>query len=225
MRLKTIALALAATCAATAGYAQAQNWVATVARADTAHVIGNPQADRVLTEYISYTCPHCATFAREGEEAVKLAYIAPGKLRLEIRHLLRDPVDLTAALLAHCGAASKFPQNHSAIMLAQGTWLPKMMEASAAQRQRWTTGDMSARRRAIASDLGFYGIMERRGYSRTQADQCLNDTALANSLAKQAETDWKLPGIGGTPAFAIDGLVLTGTHSWQALQPQLDARF
>lgn len=228
MKKTSIALAAVlagALAAGTAGAQAAKNWVATVTRVDTAHVIGNPQAPRVLTEYISYTCPHCAAFAREGEQPVKLAYVQPGKLKLEIRHLLRDPVDLTAAMLARCGAAAKFPQNHSAFMLSQATWMAKAQGLTDAQQQRWSTGEQSARRRAIASDLGFYAIMERRGYTRAQADQCLNDNAAATRLAEQAQKDWKTPGIGGTPAFAIDGVVLSGTHNWQALQPQLEARF
>lgn len=225
MKLKAIAWSAAAVLAGTASVAATQNWVATVVRADSGHTIGNPAATVRLTEYISYTCSHCANFTREGEQPLKLAYVAPGKIKLEIRHLLRDPVDLTAAMLAHCGVPAKFSANHTAFMLSQNTWMPKMQAAAAAQTQRWTTGEPAARRKAIAADLGFYAIMERRGYSRTQADRCLGDQAMAKQLADTSARDWKLPGIGGTPAFAIDGVVLTGTHSWQALQTQLDARF
>jgi len=225
-------LALAALVATGAGSAQGQSggqttsrdWTATVARTDGGHRIGNPEAKLKLTEYISYTCPHCAQFAREGEPALKLGYIANGRVSLEIRHLLRDPVDLTVAMLTNCGPASKFPQNHSAFMLGQDNWIATMSRATAAQRQRWTTGDNSARRRAIAGDFGFYAIMVRRGYSRAEADRCLADEAMAERLAEKAAADWKKPGIGGTPAFAIDGNVLAGTHSWSMLQPQLAAR-
>lgn len=225
MRFKALAAAAALTIGGFLAMGAAPNWLATVTLTDGGHVIGNPAAEVKLTEYISYTCPHCAEFAREGEQPVKLAYIAPGKLSLEVRHLLRDPVDLTATLLANCGAPAKFPQNHTAFMLSQATWLPKMANATEAQTKRWTNGPNAARRRAIASDLGFYAIMERRGYTRTVADRCLADEALATKLSDIAVREWKKPGIGGTPAFAINGVVLTGTHSWAALEPQLKARF
>lgn len=224
MKVKVFAVSALVLVAGLLTTAATQNWVATVARADAGHVIGNPAAARTVTEYISYTCPHCATFVREGEDALKLGYIAPGKVKLQIRHLLRDPVDLTAALLAQCGAPAKFPQNHSALMLAQGTWLPKMTNATAGQKARWTSGDMAARRKAMASDMGFYAIMEKRGYSRNQSDACLADEVKARELAEASARDWKLPGIGGTPAFAIDNVVLSGTHSWRSLQVQLDVR-
>ncbi|MEO0062934.1 MAG: hypothetical protein RLZZ08_1494 [Pseudomonadota bacterium] len=225
MNTKRIAAAAALAIGSFLSTAAAPNWVATVTLTDGGHMIGNPAATVKLTEYISYTCPHCAAFAREGEEPLKLAYIAPGKLTLEVRHLLRDPVDLTAALLTNCGAPAKFPQNHSAFMLSQNTWMPKMQAATDAQTQRWFNGPNIARRRAIASDLGFYAIMERRGYGRVAVDQCLGDEALATRLADTAGREWKLPGIGGTPAFAINGTVLTGTHNWASLEPQLKARF
>jgi len=230
---RSAVLAAAALVATGAGFAQGQasgqasnrDWNATVAETDGGHRIGNPAAKLKLTEYISYTCPHCAAFAREGEPALKAGYIASGRASLEIRHLLRDPVDLTAAMLTNCGPASKFPQNHSAFMLGQDSWIAPMSRATAAQRQRWTTGDMATRRRAIAADFGFYAIMERRGYSRAEADRCLADEAKANRMAEISAADWKKPGIGGTPAFAIDGSVLAGTHSWSMLEPQLAARF
>jgi 2-hydroxychromene-2-carboxylate isomerase len=82
-----------------------------------------------------------------------------------------------------------------------------------------------AGRRSIASDFGFYQIMERRGYSRTQVDRCLADETVARKLAEASDKDWKLPGIAGTPSFAIDGNILTGTASWSTLSPQLAARF
>ncbi|AKH42286.1 protein-disulfide isomerase [Altererythrobacter atlanticus] len=208
-----------------AGGATGSNWVNTVTVTDGGHLIGNPDAKVKLTEYISYTCHVCADFAREGEDPLKLAYVEPGKASLEIRHLIRDPVDLTAAMLANCGAPGKFPLNHSAFMRAQPEFMAVAQEANDAQMARWRNTDRPAARRAIASDLGFYEIMERRGYSRSEADRCLNDEAKAKKMADIAARDWKLPGIQGTPAFAIDGNILAGTHSWRMLAPQIAARF
>ena len=202
----------------------ARNWINTVALTDAGHRIGNPAAKVKLTEYVSYTCPHCAVFTREGEGALELGYVAPGKVTLEIHHMLRDPVDLVAAMLANCGPPSKFLMNHKAFLLGQDEWIAPLASASAAQRARWVAAGPAARR-AIAADFHFYDLMERRGYSRVEADRCLADEALAKKLAAASEKDWKLPGVRGTPAFAIDGVVLTGTATWSGLQSQLSARF
>lgn len=218
---KKIASAIALGVAAlTLGGATA-NWNATVSGNGTSHVIGNPDAKVKLTEFISYTCPHCAAFTREGEQPIKLAYIAPGKVNLEVRHLLRDPVDLTVTLLAHCGPVAKFPQNHTAFMLGQDKWLGTLTKTTPAQQQRWrATG--AAGRKAIASDGGLYDIMARRGYTRAEVDRCLSDEAFVKTLAETSAKDWDRPGVDSTPTFAINGVVLPGTHTWDALSKQLD---
>ena len=220
MKLKAIVQAAALLTAAFFVTGAAPNWIATVTEADGAHRIGNPAAKVKLTEFVSYTCPHCAAFAKEGEAPIQLAYVGTGKLNLEVRHLIRDPVDLTVAMLTNCGAAAKFPQNHSAFMLGQANWIGPLGTATAAQKERWTVKG-AAGRRAIASDFGFYRIMERRGYNRAAADRCLADEAMATRLAETSARDWKRPGITGTPGFAINGNVLPGTHSWDALEHQL----
>jgi protein-disulfide isomerase len=219
--VQAMALA-AATLLASAALAQrsAPNWLATVVETEGGHRIGNPEAKVSLTEFISYTCPSCARFAREGEAPLQVGYIATGRLNLEVRHLIRDPIDLTAAVLAHCGAPSKFPQNHAAFLLGQDRWIEPLGKATQAQQQRWRTAG-AAGRRAIASDFGFYALMERRGYRRTEVDQCLADDALVLKLAEHSAEDWKRPGISGTPSFAINGTVVPGTHSWRALERQL----
>ena len=78
--------------------------------ADGSHVVGNPQAKVQLAEYISYTCPHCAKFTVEAEGALQIAYVTSGRVSVEIRHMLRDPIDLTAAMLTNCGQGKVFPK-------------------------------------------------------------------------------------------------------------------
>ena len=219
---KTAALAGAALFAVAAN---APNWNTVVAEVDGAHRIGNPKAEVSLIEFVSYTCPHCGEFARGGEGALQLAYIGPGKVSFEVRHMVRDPVDLTATMLARCGPAAKFPRNHAAFMYAQNTWLAAAAKATKGQQQRWSTGDGGTRRRAIANDLGFYKIMEGRGYRRTEVDACLTDDAAARSIAETSARDAEAWKISGTPSFVINRTLLAGTHDWRTLQPQLEARF
>jgi protein-disulfide isomerase len=46
----------------------------------------------------------------------------------------------------------------------------------------------------------------------------------ARKLADGTVADDKKWSITGTPSFAINGTMLTGTLSWDVLQPQIDAR-
>ena len=222
MKLARLALPLVAALAASAAVA-APNWLTVVDTAGGGHAIGNPAAKVKLTEFVSYTCSHCGTFAREGTNALDL-YVGSGKVQVDVRHVVRDPVDLTAAMLANCGPAAKFPRNHAALILSQPKWLPLVQRATAGQKARWTTGAGPARRRAIASDLGFYNLMIPRGYDRPTLDRCLSDEALAKKLADQSAADDKKWNVQFTPSFAINGAMLAGTDSWRMLQPQIDAR-
>ena len=187
------------------------------------HLLGNPAARIKLTEYVSYTCPHCAHFETEAELPLRLGFVANGSTSVEVRHLVRDPVDLTVAMLTNCGPKEKFFLNHSALMRGQDAWIAPMINASPARQARWNSGNALTRRRAIAADFGLYAIMARRGYERTTADRCLADEALAKRLADQTAAA-AAAGIDSTPSFAIGDVVLAGTHSWDLLQPQLRAR-
>jgi protein-disulfide isomerase len=187
------------------------------------HMLGNPAAPVRLTQYVSYTCSHCAQFEMQADAPLKGVYVPSGRVSVEVRHFLRDPIDLTAAMLTNCGAKERFFLNHAAIMRSQKVWLAIVGRATQVQRGRWTSGTLIQRNQAIASDLGFYRIMSTRGYDRPTLDRCLADQALAQRLAEQAEAARKLE-IDGTPAFTINGTLLIGTHEWATLRPQLDAR-
>ncbi len=188
------------------------------------HVIGYTKAKLKVTEWVSYTCPHCSAFETDGGDKLRLFYLTSGKVKLEVRHLVRDPFDLTAAMLTNCGPAGKFDRNHAVFMKAQPTWLAKLMKTSPAQRARYTTGTMTQRRIAIATDAGFYPMMVTRGYSRVEVDRCLANETMAKALADATARYTDETGIRGTPSFAIDDVVLAGTYDWESLKLQVDAR-
>ena len=223
MKLVTRALAAFAAIGAAAALAATPNWLTVVDTAGGGHKIGNPAAPVKLTEFVSYTCSHCGQFAKEGTGPLDL-YVATGKVQVDVRHVVRDAVDLTAAMLANCGPAAKFPRNHAALILSQDKWLPIAGRATEGQKARWFAGPGPARRKAIAGDLGFYSIMTGRGYDRPAIDRCLSDEALAKRLADQSAADDAKWNVKATPSFAIDGVMLAGTSTWRLLQPQLDAR-
>lgn len=226
-RMKTLrVLALAITAALTIGAAQygARNWnQTTTVTPEGNHVLGNPDAQVKLVEFVSYTCSHCARFEEQADSAMRVTYVAQGKLSVEVRNFLRDPVDLTAALLTNCGPPSKFFANHTAFLRSQNKWIGQLTKAGPVQRQRWTTGEFATRTRAIATDFGFYEIMKTRGYDRPAIDRCLADEAKAQRLAQGTQAAQEL-GVAGTPSFMLDGVLLSGTHEWRSLWPQIQAR-
>ena len=217
------ATAVIATALLTAG--ATSNWSATVSDNGRGLEIGNPEATVTLTEFVSYTCPHCATFAMQGEAPLQLAYVGTGKLKLEIRSVIRNPVDTTATLLAQCGDSEKFFRNHAYFMTSQRTWLPIVRRPTQGQIQRWNSPNRASARKAIAADAGFYGMMESRGYTRSELDTCLSDNAKAERLKANTTADFADFGITGTPSFAINGSTVTGVHDWSRLEPKLNENF
>ena len=193
--------------------ASGSDWNAQVAvTANGSYRVGNPGAPVQLTEYVSYTCSHCAHFHKESDPALRLTLIPKGQISVTVTNLLRNPIDLSVALLTNCGDPKRFFVRHSAFFAAQDKWLAKAATFSEAQQQRWYQGALPDRMRAIASDFGFYGIVAGWGVSRAQADVCLGNQAVLDKLRAQQEEVGRL-GIDSTPSFTLNGEVLT-VHDW-----------
>lgn len=182
------------------------------------HVIGNPAAKVRLVEFMSYTCPHCAHYAHDSKVPLLSGPVRQGKVAIEVRPFFRNIIDVSASLLALCGADSKFLGNHHAIMEAQANWLKAPPEGA---QQRWATEDFGAKMKTVAQDMGLYSLMTARGYTPAQLDQCLADRTLADKLANQTNQAMQ-GGVNGTPSFMINGK-LQEAHEWKVLQPLLTA--
>ncbi|MBB4857712.1 protein-disulfide isomerase [Novosphingobium chloroacetimidivorans] len=219
-----IATLLAPVASAAPAPANHGNWNAAIAQgADGSFTLGNPKAKVKLTEYVSYTCPHCAKFSKESEPLLRMSYVPQGKVAVTVTQVLRNPIDITIALLTNCGDPKTFFTRHNGFMASQDRWLARYESFSEAQTARWASGPVAARFRAIASDFDFYAIMARWSYSRAQVDRCLGDAAMLKRLTAQTEAA-SAKGVDSTPSFAIDGEVLVGTHDWKTLAAQIDTR-
>lgn len=200
------------------------NWQGVIARTDRGHLIGNPKAETQLIEFVSYTCGHCANFTQQGEPALDLALLMPGKLGLEVRPVIRNALDLTVTLLAQCGDPARFKDRHRAFMFAQDQWLGKVRAAPQSQQAIWARGDKASRMNA-ASALGLADMLISRGQSASEVNACIMDDVAAKQLMENGAADQAEFGVSGTPSFALDGKLLDEVHSWDALYPVLSAHF
>ena len=199
------------------------NWNGAIAvTANGSHRLGNPDAPVKLTEYVSYTCPHCAHYQQESDAPLRLTVIPKGQVSVTVTNLLRNPIDLAVALLTNCGDPKRFFVRHNAFFATQDKWLPKAETMTQAQQQRWYQGTLPERMRAIASDFAFYDKMSNWGVTRAQADACLADTAMLDKLkAQQAESS--ALGIDSTPSFTLNGVVLQA-HDWAAVSKAITGK-
>lgn len=198
---------------------EGQSWTETAAvTPEGGYVVGNPDAPLKLVEYASHTCHVCADFSKNAAAELD-EYVATGVVSYEIRNLIRDPIDLTIAMLARCGDPAAFhPRanqawaNFDALMnglQTNGAALEQAMQAPTAQRFQ-----------AIAEASGLLDFFAARGLSRDQAMQCLADTDRAQQIATTSQTQSDELQLSGTPSFFLNGEPIRET-SWEALEPIL----
>ena len=200
------------------------NWNGMVVlTAEGTHVAGNPAAKVKLTEYVSYTCPHCSHFEEQSASGLQLFFVKSGNGSVEVRNFLRDPADLAVALITNCVPPRRFFVLHQAFMRLQGQWLSRAQKLNQTAMKRWYEGPQPARMRAIAADLDLYTIAQSQGLDRPATDRCLADAAMVKRLTDLTMAADKA-GVDSTPSFAINGTLLYGTHDWSTLEPQLKVR-
>lgn len=200
----------------------APNWSSTVAQAPNgAYVMGNPRAKVRLVEYISYTCSHCAHFTEEAKLPLKQGYVSKGLVALEFRNAVRDQFDMTAALAARCGGAAKFFGNTEALMAAQDQWLGKAQGFIDANGERLQKMAPNEGFKAIARGIGIDAIMRTRGVTAVQLDACLINKPNQDRIIALTNEAWQQSKINGTPAFKVNGTMLTGAGTWAVVEPAL----
>lgn len=182
-----------------------------------AHIVGNPAAPSKVVEYMSYTCGHCAAFENNEAAPFKAAYVATGKASLEVRNLVLNPVDLTAAMLARCGGKGRFFGNHKHLFATQKTWLSKSNKISAATEAKLKAQDYVGFMNGVYTEIGLSTIMQQRGITLAQGKACLADKAAFDAIISMTDEATAL-GVTGTPTFLINGTVQDHIHNYQALK-------
>ncbi len=216
-------VALTALVAAAPAKPAAERWSATISTSPIgALLVGKPGAKVKLVEYFSYTCHVCGDFARAAGVPLKTLYIDKGLVQFEYRNLVRDPIDMTAALLARCGGAKAFAGNHQAIFAAQPAILDRITKATDKQKKSWFEGTTGERARKIAADTGLTALMTARGYTTAQQNVCLDNEVAQAELTGMTNIGVNADRVGGTPAFFINGRQ-AGVTSWAAIKTKLDA--
>jgi protein-disulfide isomerase len=198
-------------------------WVSTVAvTPDGGMRMGNPDASVKLVEYASMSCSHCADFSEASE--VKLgAMVASGRVSYELRNYVRDPMDLSATLLARCAGPGPFFPIVKAMFAEQPNWFTKLQALSASDQQAFTALAPTQQFERYAQVIGTDMLVRQRGVSADKAKACLADQGEVDKLVKmrdRANTEFNLQ---GTPTFLINGQVVPETGNWDGLEPKLRA--
>lgn len=219
---RTAMLALSGAALTLVAATPAPAWSSTVTTTPIgAFLVGNPAAKVKLVEYFSYTCHVCADFAKAGSLPLKTGYIDRGLVLFEYRNLVRDPVDMTAALLARCGGIKAFAGNHQAIFNNFPALIAKIQKATDAEKTSWFEGTTGERARKIAADTGLTALMRARGYTQAQIDAALDSQVAQAELTGMTNIGLNADKVEGTPSFFVNGRN-AGVTAWPALKSKLD---
>ena len=196
-------------------------WSQTVAETpDGYFLMGNPSAKVKLVEYGSYTCSHCRDFSSEASEEIR-KMVDTGKVNFEFRTYVRDPIDISTALLARCGGKDIFYPLSEQFFANQTAMFDKAQALGDQPYQALMSAPPAERFGKLGNALGLVEFAQQRGISADQAKSCLADTAAAEKLAKGVEAANSQYQITGTPSFILNGVLVDNVANWASLQPKL----
>jgi protein-disulfide isomerase len=186
MNRREILAALALTAAAPYGLAQAQDTAAAAPVVIPDMVIGSPDAPVKMTEYASYTCPHCQSFHENVFKSLKADYIDTGKVQFTFREVYFDRYGLWAAMMARCGGDMKYFGISSILYDTQSEWL---------------SADDST---VVIENLKKIG--RTAGMDDATMDACFNDQVKAEAMVAAYQANATADGVEGTPTLIINGV-------------------
>jgi len=165
-------------------------------------VLGNREAEVILIEYSSPTCPHCSYFHKEVLPKLKEKYLDTGKIAYVLREFVTNKQDLDAAMLGRCYKNKEDPL--------------KLLNLLYIQQDSWA---FNKNYREILINLG--GLA---GVSREEYMKCMGRKEIVDFLLKHAKSISTYPGFIGTPAFFINGEMHKGVYSFEGLSKVIDQK-
>ena len=189
--------------------------------AEGGHRMGNPEAPIKVIEFASMTCSHCADFAEQSSAELKGNFVDSGRVSLEFRNFVRDPIDITASLLARCGAPESFFALTHQLLADQAGMFQRVNAAGQAAQEAAMNQPEAKRFIALGEITGLTEFVSARGVAKDQANACLADLDEAKALAQRAKDDSDKYQIEGTPTFIVNGTKFQG--GWPELKAHLES--
>jgi protein-disulfide isomerase len=196
------------------------DWTKTIAATPEGGVLmGNPNADVKIIEFGSLTCPHCAEFAEKGTPALVDKYVKTGRVSWEFRNYLRDGLDMSMALVAHCAGPEKFFPLVDSMYKSQKELFEKAQAATPEQQQALQANPSP---KLFADIVGLQSWAAQRGLPSARSNACLANQTLMNKLMQTSgDATAQFPDFQGTPTFILNGQMVKDTATWEKLEPAI----
>jgi protein-disulfide isomerase len=194
-----------------------RDWTANVvATPEGGFRMGNPDARVKVVEFLSLTCGHCAEFARNGVPNLVRNHVRSGRVSLEYRNFVLNPIDATASVLARCAGAAHFFPMVEQLYASQEQWVGRISGFLERERDQINALPMTQRLTRVAEQGGLTAIAAQHNVPAARARQCLADEAGLNQLAEMYQAAAAL-GVEGTPTFLINGTRVPA-NDWPSIE-------
>lgn len=171
-----------------AGAANAEGALSPEAAAITVtdYALGPVDAKVQITEYASFTCPHCADFHENVFKPLKAEFIDTGKVRFEFREVYFDRYGLWAAMMARCGGEVRYFGITGMLFDQQAEW-PASDDPN-----------------VVYANLRKIGLTA--GMDDATIDACMKDAPMAEALMAHFRKNMEADQVEGTPTLMINGV-------------------
>lgn len=164
-------------------------------------VLGDVTAPIKITEYSSFTCPHCAHFHKETFDKFKENYIDTGKAYLVFSDFPLNAPALHASLTARCMPEIRYFDFIKMLYERQEEW---------------------------AYDVGYMNFLKARameyGISKERFEACLNNEGLQKGILEAMREAQTRFGVSSTPSFVInDGKKINGALPYDAFVEAIES--
>ncbi|GGA17773.1 DsbA family protein [Neptunicoccus cionae] len=146
--------------------------------------LGNELAKVTVTEYASFTCPHCASFHANTYPQLKANYIDTDKINFVYREVYFDRFGLWGAMIARCDP-SKFFGISDMLYKRQAEW-----------SRAGEPAEIVAEMRKIGKIAGL---------SDDQLDECLNNQKMAEAMVARFQETSTADEVNSTPTLFVNG--------------------
>lgn len=148
-------------------------------------VLGNKDAKVTLTEYASYTCPHCASFHSAVFKQFKTDYVDTGKVKFVMREVYFDRYGFWASIMARCGGDMRYFGISSILFDKQ---------------REWAASDDPTQ---VLENIKTIG--RSAGLGNEQLEACFQDQAFAEAMIADFQKNMAADDVQGTPTLFITG--------------------
>lgn len=197
-------------------------WSEVAARTpDGGLLVGNPEASIKIIEFASLTCGACAQFSADSGAELKKDFVDTGRVSFELRHFLRNPIDLLAASVIQCAPVERQHALAENIFASQEELFAGANAGGEGAQAAMANEADPARFAKAAQALGISTMFQSRGMAADQVNACLGNAAGVEKLVEDHGKWSETFKISGTPTFVINGQVAEGVVGWPALRDRL----